>query len=75
MSNRTTLRRLEQLAQHQLAQQDEAEQRERERWEAMTDEDLALRLEALERLVTFIREYAPDFAAELDMTYDHSPAT
>ena len=63
-------RRLDAVARRLDAQrrlQDEAEQRERERLDAMTDEDLALRLEALKRLVAFIREESPDFAAELDI--------
>jgi len=66
MTNRTTLRRLEQLAQHQFAQQDDAQRRERERLDAMTDDELARNLAALERAVELLREWSPDFAAELD---------
>ena len=47
MSNRTTLKRLEQLAQRQFAQPDDAQRRERERLDAMTDDELAREVEAL----------------------------
>ena len=47
MSNRTTLKRLEQLAQRHHSQPDDAQRRERERLDAMTDEELARELEAL----------------------------
>ena len=66
MSNRTTLKRLEQLAQRHHSQPDDAQRRERERLDAMTDDELARNLAALERAVELLREGSPEFAAELD---------
>ena len=60
MSNRTTLRRLEHLAQHQLAQQDDAQRRERERLDAMTDDELAREVEALAYVLELVEQWQRD---------------
>ena len=62
-------RRLDAVARRLDAQrrpQDDAARRERERLDAMTDDELARNVAALERALADIRERSPDFAAELD---------
>jgi hypothetical protein len=46
--------------------QEDAQRRERERLDAMTDDELARNVAALERALELLREWSPDFAAELD---------
>ena len=60
MSNRTTLKRLEQLAQRHHSQQDDAQRRERERLDAMTDEELARELEALAYVWELVEQWQHD---------------
>ena len=60
MSNRTTLKRLEQLAQRHHSQQDDAQRRERERLDAMTDEELARELEALAYVWELVEQWQRD---------------
>ena len=62
-------RRLDAVARRLDAQrrpQDDAARRERERLDAMTDDELACNVAALERALELLREWSPDFAAELD---------
>ena len=62
-------RRLDAVARRLDAQrrpQDDAARRERERLDAMTDDELARNVAALERALELLREWSPDFAAELD---------
>ena len=62
-------RRLDAVARGLDAQrrpQDDAARRERERLDAMTDDELARNVAALERALELLREWSPDFAAELD---------
>lgn len=60
MSNRTTLKRLEQRAQRHHSQQDDAQRRERERLDAMTDEELARELEALAYVWDLVEQWQRD---------------
>jgi len=63
MSNRTTLRRLEQRAQRHHSQQDDAQRRERERLDAMTDGELARELEALAYVCELVEQWQRDAGA------------
>jgi len=60
MSNRTTLKRLEQLAQRHHSQPDDAQRRERERLDAMTDEELAREVEALAQVLELVEQWQRD---------------
>lgn len=60
MSNRTTLRRLEQLAQRHHSQPDDAQRRERERLDAMTDDELAREVEALAYVLELVEQWQRD---------------
>lgn len=60
MSNRTTLKRLEQLAQRHHSQQDDAQRRERERLDAMTDDELAREVEALAYVLELVEQWQRD---------------
>ena len=65
----STRRRLDAVARRLATQrrpQDDAARRERERLDAMTDDELARNVAALERALELLREWSPDFAAELD---------
>lgn len=57
MSNRTTLKRLEQLAQRHHSQPDDAQRRERERLDAMTDDELAREVEALAQVLELVDQW------------------
>ena len=60
MSNRTTLRRLDQLAQRHHSPPDDAQRRERERLDAMTDEELAREVEALAQVLELVEQWQRD---------------
>lgn len=60
MSNRTTLKRLEQLAQRHHSQPDDAQRRERERLDAMTDDELAREVEALAQVLELVEQWQRD---------------
>ena len=60
MSNRTTLKRLEQLAQRHHSQPDDAPRRERERLDAMTDEELAREVVALAQVLELVEQWQRD---------------
>ena len=60
MSNRTTLKRLEQRAQRHRSQPDDAQRRERERLDAMTDDELAREVEALAYVWELVKEWQRD---------------
>ena len=60
MSNRTTLKRLEQLAQRRHSQPDDAQRRERERLDAMTDDELAREVEALAYVLELVEQWQRD---------------
>ena len=60
MSNRTTLRRLEQRAQRHHSQSDDAQRRERERLDAMSDDQLAREVEALAYVWELVKEWQRD---------------
>jgi hypothetical protein len=60
MSNRTTLRRLEQRAQRHHSQSDDAQRRERERLDAMSDDQLAREVEALAYVVELVEQWQRD---------------
>ena len=70
MSNRTTLRRLEQRAQRHHSQQDDAQRRERERLAAMTDEELAREVAALAQVVELVEQWQRDAGALGDALKD-----
>ena len=57
MSNRTTLKRLEQRAQRHHSQPDDAQRRERERLDAMTDDELAREVEALTHVWELVEQW------------------
>ena len=60
MSNRTTLKRLEQLAQRRHSPPDDAQRRERERLDAMTDDELAREVEALAYVLELVEQWQRD---------------
>jgi len=60
MSNRTTLKRLEQLAQRHHSQPDDPQRRERERLDAMTDDELAREVEALAYVLELVEQWQRD---------------
>ncbi len=66
MSTRRRLDAVARLLDAQRRPQEDAQRRERERLDAMTDDELARNVAALERALELLREWSPDFAAELD---------
>ena len=66
MSTRRRLAAVARLLDAQRRPQEDAQRRERERLDAMTDDELARNVAALERALELLREWSPDFAAELD---------
>jgi predicted ATPase len=60
LNGKTTLKRLERLAQRHHSQPDDAQRRERERLDAMTDDQLARELEALAYVWELVEQWQRD---------------
>ena len=60
LNGKTTLKRLERLAQRHHSQPDDAQRRERERLDAMSDDQLAREVEALAYVVELVEQWQRD---------------
>ena len=60
LNGKTTLKRLERLAQRHHSQPDDAQRRERERLDAMTDDELAREVEALAYVLELVEQWQRD---------------